>query len=87
MDLIAINFENEVFNNLCGGFDSMDQRPPTVDEAEVIYKLTLYMYSFIQDAPLYPLSDFFVLSNSLTYTGVEIGMTDTLSHVTQWSGI
>ena len=87
MDLIAINFENGVFNNLCGGFESMVQRPPTAEEAEEIYKLTLYMYSFSQDAPLYPLSKFFVLSNALTYTGAELGMTDLKSHVTHWAGI
>lgn len=87
MDLIAINFENEVFINLCGGFESMVQRPPTAEEAEEIYKLTLYIYSYIQDAPLYPLSDFFILSNALTYTGVELGMTDLKRRVTHWAGV
>lgn len=87
MDLIAINFENEVFNNLCGGFESMVQRPPTVDEAEEIYKLTLHLYSYFQDAPFYRLSNFFVISNALTYTGVELGMSDSKTRVTNWAGI
>lgn len=65
----------------------MVQRPPTAEEAEEIYKLTLYMYSYIQDAPLYPLSDFFVVSNALTYTGVELGLTDLESRVTHWAGV
>ena len=66
MDLIAINFEDEMFNNLCGGFESMVQREPTVEEAEEIFKLTLFLYSYSEDVPTYELSDFFVLSNALT---------------------
>lgn len=87
MDLIAIDFEDEVFDNLCGGFESMVQRPPDVDEAEEIWKLTLYLYSFSREVPEYDLSDFFVLSNALTYTGVELGLTGLDTHVTEWAGI
>ena len=87
MDLIAINFEDEMFNNLCGGFESMVQREPTVEEAEEIFKLTLLLYSYSEDVPTYELSDFFVLSNALTYTGVELGLTDLASHISQWAGI
>lgn len=65
----------------------MVQRPPTVDEAEEIYKLTLYLYSYIQDVPSYLLSNFFVISNALTYTGVELGMSDLKTRVTDWAGI
>lgn len=87
MDLIAINFEDEMFNNLCGGFESMVQREPTVEEAEEIFKLTLLLYSYSEDVPTYELSDFFVLSNALTYTGVELGLTNLATHITQWAGI
>ena len=51
MDLIAINFEDEMFNNLCGQFESMVPRPPTVEEAEEIFKLTLLLYSYSEDVP------------------------------------
>lgn len=87
MDLIAINFEDEMFNNLCGGFESMVQREPTFEEAEEIFKLTLLLYSYSEDVPTYELSNFFVLSNALTYTGVELGMTDLATRCTQWAGI
>ena len=49
MDLIAINFKDEMFNNLCGGFKCMVQREPTVEEAEEIFKLTLLLYSYSED--------------------------------------
>jgi len=87
VNLIAINFEDETFNNLCGGFRLMVQREPTVEEAEEIFKLTLLLYSYSKDVPTYDLSDFFVLSNALTYTGVELGITDLATHTTQWAGI
>lgn len=87
MELIAIDFEDEIFDNLCGGFESMVQRPPDVDEAEEIWKLTLYLYSFSREVPVYKLSNFFVLTNALTYTGVELGLTGLDTHVTEWAGI
>src|SRR5690554_700524 len=87
MDLIAINFEDEMFNNLCGGFESMVQRPPTVEEAEEIFTLTLLLYSYSEDVSTYEFSNFFVLSNALTYTGVKLGVTDLASGSTQWAGI
>jgi hypothetical protein len=87
MELIAIDFEDEIFDNLCGGFESMVQRPPDGNETEEIWKLTLYLYSFSREVPGYKLSDFFVLSNALTYTGVELGLTGLDTHVTEWAGI
>lgn len=86
MDLLVIDFEDELFNNLCGGFESMTQRPPNLEEAEEIYKLSLYLHSFSGDVPQYRLSNFFVLSNAL-YTGVELGITDLKTRTTNWAGV
>ncbi|MEX2336174.1 MAG: hypothetical protein WD555_02755 [Fulvivirga sp.] len=65
----------------------MVQRPPTIGEAEEIYELTLYLYSFSSNVPLYKMTDFFVISNALTYTGLELGMTDLESKTTNWAGL
>src|SRR5690606_9994269 len=51
---------------------------------EEIFKLILLLYSYFEDVPTYDLSDFFVLSNTLTYTGVELGLTDLATHTTQY---
>lgn len=87
MDFLAIDFEDELFNNLCGGFECMVGRSPDMAEAEEIYKLSLYLYSFSFDVPVYSLSNFFVIANALTYTGVELGMTDLESRTTNWAGL
>lgn len=87
MDPLSIDFEDELFQNLCGGFESMVQRPPNIEEAKEIFKLSLYLYSFSNDVPDYRLSDFFVVSKALTYTGVELGMTDLKTKKSTWAGV
>ena len=50
-----------MFNNLCGGFESMVQREPTVEDAEEIFKLTLLMYSYSESVLSYRMRGFFCL--------------------------